>query len=282
MRLAAAQNVTKVLGPLEVAMRNSATLRAAFAYCASNMQACSLAAQISIEEDCKKESALLRLDVKLPESVLDPQAVEHALLLTQQNIMELSGGQKRAREIWFTHEPISPVSTYENYFGAAVKFGQAANGALLPTKDLDGAIPGANPQLYSLATYFIEAHHPAHGSDLSARVSALIEPLLQKGQCTQDDIAAKLGIGTRVLQRRLRDEGRSFESIRDTVRRDLAFRYLTQSDLPLIGIAEMLGYSDTAVLTKSCYRWFSASPRQLRMTGDTHGTPKASPPTGPQ
>jgi AraC-like DNA-binding protein len=282
MRLAAAQDVTNVLGPLEVAMRNSTTLRAAFAYCASNMQACSLAAQISIEDDFEKVHSLLRLDVKLPEYLLDPQAVEHALLLTQQNIVELSGGQSHAREIWFTHEPISSVSTYENYFGVTVKFGQAANGVLLPAGDLDNAIPGADLQLYGLATYFIEAHHPVHESDLSARVSTLIEPLLREGRCTQDDVAAKLGIGARLLQRRLREEGRSFESIRDAVRRNLAFRYLTQSDLPLVGIAERLGYSDTTVLTKSCYRWFSASPRQLRMAGDAHGAPKASPPTGPQ
>jgi AraC-like DNA-binding protein len=194
-----------------------------------------------------------------------PQAVEHALLLTQQNIMELSGGQTRASEIWFAHEPISPLSTYEKYFGTTVKFGQPMNGALLPMKDLDRAIPGADPQLYGLATYFIEAHFPAHEVDLSARVSALIEPLLQQGQCTQDEVAAKLGISPRALQRRLKTEGKSFESIRDAVRRDLALRYLTQSTLPLIRVAEILGYSDTAVLTKSCYRWFSSSPRQLRL-----------------
>jgi AraC-like DNA-binding protein len=282
MRLAAAQDVTKVLGPLEVAMRNSATLRAAFAYCASNMQVCSLAARISIENNFEKEFALLQLDVKLPGFSLDAQAVEHALLLTQQNIVELSGGQSRAREIRFTHEPISPVATYRNYFGATVKFGQTANGALLPNGDLDSIIPGADPQLYGLATYFIDTRHPAHESDLGARVRALIERRLQEGQCTQDDVAAKLGIGARVLQRRLREEGRSFESIRDTARRDLAFRHLTQSDLPLIRVAELLGYSDTAVLAKSCYRWFSASPRRLRMEGNARGAPEASPPTAPQ
>lgn len=265
MRLAAAQEVDEVLGPLEIAMRNSATLRAAFDYCAGNMQACSVAAQISVEEDPAQGAAFLRLDVRLAESLLDPQAVGHALLLTQQNILELSGGRIRAREIWFTHEPIASPAIYEAYFGAAVKFGQRMNGALLPIKDLDSAIPGADPQLYGLATYFIDAHYPANEVHLSARVNALIEPLLQEGRCSKNDVAGELGMSPRTLQRVLKAEGKSFESIRDEVRRNLAWRYLKHSDLPLIRIAELLGYANTSVLTKSSYRWFSASPRRTRM-----------------
>ena len=57
-----------------------------------------------------------------------------------------------------------------------------------------------------------------------------------------------LGIHPRTLQRRLRAENDSFEAIKDSVRRDVALRYLCQSDLPLSRIAEMLGYSETSVL----------------------------------
>jgi AraC-like DNA-binding protein len=76
-----------------------------------------------------------------------------------------------------------------------------------------------------------------------------------------------LGMHARTLQRRLREEGESFESIKDSVRRDLALRYLRQPAMPLIRVAEMLGYSATSMLSRSCYRWFSASPRQLRGKG---------------
>jgi AraC-like DNA-binding protein len=68
----------------------------------------------------------------------------------------------------------------------------------------------------------------------------------------------------RTLQRRLRSEGRSFESIKDEVRRDVALRYLRQGDMPLTRVAEKLGYAETSVLSRSCYRWFEASALQLR------------------
>jgi AraC-like DNA-binding protein len=73
-----------------------------------------------------------------------------------------------------------------------------------------------------------------------------------------------LGMHPRTLQRRLRSEGESVESIKDSVRRDIALRYLTQTSMPLIRVAKALGYSETSALSRSCYRWFALSPRQLR------------------
>ena len=73
-----------------------------------------------------------------------------------------------------------------------------------------------------------------------------------------------LGIHPRALQRRLRAEGESFEAIKDGVRREIALRYLKDASIPLIRVAKMLGYSETSALSRSCYRWFSASPRQVR------------------
>jgi len=134
----------------------------------------------------------------------------------------------------------------------------------LAASELDTAIPGGNPLLHELATCFIDVNYPPNEVDLSARVSILVEQRIQDGQCTLSDIAASLGMQPRTLQRQLKAIGESFEAIRDNVRRDLALRYLKQSDMPLIRISELLGYSDASMLTRSCHRWFAASPRQIR------------------
>jgi AraC-like DNA-binding protein len=99
---------------------------------------------------------------------------------------------------------------------------------------------------------------------LSARVRVLITQHLVEGNCTCKHVAAALGLHPRTLQRRLRQESESFEAIKDSVRRDVALRYLQQPDISLVQVTEMLGYSETSVLSRSCLRWFSASPRRLR------------------
>jgi AraC-like DNA-binding protein len=99
---------------------------------------------------------------------------------------------------------------------------------------------------------------------LSARVRVLITRYLVEGNCSCKRVASALGLHPRTLQRRLRKESESFEAIKDSVRRDVALRYLQQPDISLVRVTEMLGYSETSVLSRSCLRWFSASPRRLR------------------
>jgi AraC-like DNA-binding protein len=264
LRLAAAQEGAKVLGPVQVAMANSNSLGDAFRYCAAHIQAYSSATQIGLERDDKDRRTFMRFEVLLSRLPYQRQVVEHALLLTQHAAHALTRGHAQAQEIWLSHGPLMPHSTYRNYFDATVRFGMPFNGLFFSDRDLDCPLTEADPQLYELATSYIESHFPSVRLTLSTRVRTITARLLAVGQCTNDRVASALDMHPRTLLRRLSEEGESFESIKDSVRRDIALRYLSQSDVPLTRVAELLGYSEASFLSRSCARWFSASPRQLR------------------
>ena len=267
MRLAAvvaAQGATKVLGPLDVAMRNSPTLGDAYRYCADHLDAYSSATRICFEKFPDHPRIFMLFEILLMGGAHQRQIVERTLALTQHGIHAISAGQARAREVWFTHEPAAPLSTYRAHFNATVRFGQSMNGLLFNEQDFALPLPDADPQLYEMATSFIERRFPSSAMPLRTRVRINIARLLVEGNCTQEYVAAALGLHPRTLQRRLRDEGESFEAIRDSVRRDMALRYLQQPDVSLVRVTEILGYSETSVLSRSCVRWFCASPRELR------------------
>ncbi|HWK49524.1 MAG TPA: AraC family transcriptional regulator, partial [Steroidobacter sp.] len=268
MRLAMAQGGLKVLGPLEFAMRNSSTIREAFQYCAAHPQVYSTASQMRFETGHAPDALFLRFEILLQRLPPHAQAIERALLLTQLVALDISRDRIRAREVWFTHDPLAPEERYREYFGVNVRFRQPANGLFFAQSDLDMPIPNVDPQLYELSTDFIEHRFPSTTAPLSTRVRTLIERSLLQGDCSYGSVSATLGMHPRTLQRRLRAENESFESIKDRVRRDIALRYLQQSSLPLIRIARLLGYSETSALSRSCYRWFSVSPRQLRNCAD--------------
>jgi AraC-like DNA-binding protein len=266
MRLAAAQGGVRALGPLGYVMRNSRTVREAFRYCIEYVQDYSTAARTSFEESALEGSIFLHHETFISKHPTHPQTHERALLLTQLSALNMSNDSVRAQEVWFSHGPISPPSTYHAYFGCTVRFGQRMNGLLFADRDLDTPIPKADPQVYELATNYIEQRLPATDSLFGPRIRLIVERLLLEGSCTHNGVASILGIHPRALQRRLRAEGESFEAIKDSVRREIALRYLKQSSMPLIRVARILGYSETSALSRSCYRWFSASPRQLRGT----------------
>ena len=273
MRLAAAQGGVKVLGALGYVMRNSRTVREAFRYCIEYVQVYSTAAQMYFEARPAEGTVFMRVETFVAKQPNHPQTHERALLLTQLSALNISSGRVRAREIWFTHEPLSPLSTYQDYFGCTVLFGQSMNGLLFADDgDLDIPNTDADPQVYELAADYIEHRLPATDALFAPRIRVIVERLLLAGNCTHNGVASILGMHPRALQRRLRAEGESFEAIKDGVRREIALQYLKQASIPLIRVARLLGYSETSALSRSCYRWFCASPRQLRVKYNTPST----------
>jgi AraC-like DNA-binding protein len=264
MRLATAQGGVKVLGPLEFAMRNSRTVREAFRYCADHVQVYSTASHMRIRSGLAPDALFFELEILLGRLPPHPQSIERALLLTHDIALTISQGQVRSREVWMRHEPLARPARYREYFGTEVRFGQPMDGLMFTDQDLDLPIPDPDAQIYELSTDFIENRFPSADAVLSTRVRTIVERLLLEGECTYSSVASMLGMHPRTLQRRLRSEGESVESIKDNARRDIALRYLKQSSVPLIRVAKMLGYSETSTLSRSCYRWFSLSPRQLR------------------
>ena len=60
------------------------------------------------------------------------------------------------------------------------------------------------------------------------------------------DVARELRLSTRTLQRRLTDEGVSFQQLMKEARQELAHHYLLHSSLELNETAYLLGYEDAS------------------------------------
>jgi AraC-like DNA-binding protein len=99
---------------------------------------------------------------------------------------------------------------------------------------------------------------------MHAQVRGVVLQLMGSEACSNTQVAAALHLHPRTLHRRLKAEGRTFQEIKDEVRRDVALYYLQRTDVDLTHIAQRLGYAEHSVLTRSCARWFSASPSRLR------------------
>jgi AraC-like DNA-binding protein len=267
LRLAARQGGVAVLGPLGVAMRNASTVGDAYRYCAAHLQVYSPAVRIELQPDQGGERWKMRFDILLSRLRDRGQAVENALCLTHHAVLLLSSGRFGAREVWFAHERRMPRSAYSRYFEAPVMFGQPVNAVFFNKVDLAQPIRESDPRLYEMASAFIDSRYPPNDGALAPRVRVIVQDLMARGGSANAQVAGMLGMHVRTLQRRLRQEGTNFDQLRDHVRRDLAERHLRDTAMPLSRVAVLLGYSESAVLTRSCQRWFSCSPRELRARG---------------
>ncbi len=267
LRLGMLQGAHKVIGPVGVVMKNSKTVGQALGYCAKHIHAYSLATRVRFSPDRANHKLFVGLEILLESMPQRAQAVEHGLLLAARNLRDISGGAASARAVSFRHPPIADLQTYRDLFGCEVSFGQRFDGLTLFETDLLCEIVAADEQIYEMATSFVDTRFPPATPPMHARVRGLIRQFLGGDECTNERVAAELCMHPRTLQRRLRQEGKSFESIKDDVRRDLALHYLQQTDMALSRITEKLGYAEASVLSRSCDRWFQTSPLQLRRHG---------------
>jgi AraC-like DNA-binding protein len=270
MRLAALQG-SAVFGSMSVVMKNSNTLGEALRYVANHCHAHSLAARVRLEPDRSSGKVFVGHEILLDRLPNKRQAIEQLLLLGHLNAMESTGGRARVREVHFRNQRLSPLATYRRYFGCDIRFDQQEDGLIFHERDLLCPIVDRDAQLYERTTTFIDAHFTQVMPPLHAQVRGIILQFIESETCSKERIAAELHLHPRTLLRRLKAEGQCFEEIKDEVRRDMALGYLQGSDLPLRRIAEKIGYAEHSVLTRSCSRWFAASPREVRARAERCG-----------
>jgi AraC-like DNA-binding protein len=160
-----------------------------------------------------------------------------------------------------------PVSTepYRRAFGCPVRFNQPATRLLLDNADLQARLPSSDPVLFDMHQRAIEARMVRLGNArIGHRVSEAIIRRLHLGEPRREDIASGLAMAERTLQRRLHEEGTSFQQLLDEARRDLAQKYLAEPRYALAQVADLLGFVDQSNFFRAHKRWFGVSPGQYR------------------
>jgi len=271
MRLASLQGGGSVFGAIGIVMKNSKTLGDALEYVKRHSYAHSLAARIDLQVHPVRHDVFVGHDILLDRLPSKGQAIEQVLLLGHLNVMEITGGHARVRKVYFRHRPLSPPSTYRRYFGCSVGFDHHRDGIVFSPRDLTCPIVNPDARAYESVTSFIDTKFDRVSQPMHAQVRGVILEFIGTQHCNNEKVAARLHLHPRTLHRRLRQEGKSFQQVKDDVRRDLALYYLERTDLDLTRVAAKLGYAEHSVLTRSCVRWFSAAPSQLRARAQRSG-----------
>lgn len=101
--------------------------------------------------------------------------------------------------------------------------------------------------------------------------SCLAERIRRHLRCHLDDelpsleqMAETLRLTPQTLRRRLRDEGRGYQSIKDSLRRDAAIALLEHTDLPLQQVALRVGFSEPSAFHRAFKKWTGVAPGEYR------------------
>ncbi len=104
---------------------------------------------------------------------------------------------------------------------------------------------------------------PDGGDSLTSRIRRLLGR-----DCSAwpdlEAVAQGLHISPQTLRRHLREEGSSFQQLKDHLRRDLAIYLLGRAELPIQSIAEQLGFSEPSAFHRAFKKWTGLTPGAYR------------------
>jgi AraC-like DNA-binding protein len=263
LRLAERQDIG-ILGTLAVAMRYSETVGEAMSTASQYLDVYNAAVSFTIGTGDRPGQARLVFKLLPGHYPRWAQLAEHGIGVTWRILSMLSEGRCHLRGVWFPHPAVATEASYQARFDAPLVFGADQAALAITERDLDLPISETIEELHDLVTRYLDSRLPRGRSALTLQVRQAVEALLGTGTCSHQEVARALHMHPRTLQRRLREEGTTFEAIKDEARQDLAQRYLSQPDVPMTQITALLGYREQSALGRSCRRWFDTTPREMR------------------
>jgi AraC-like DNA-binding protein len=155
---------------------------------------------------------------------------------------------------------------YEAHFRCPVKFKSSKNALVFSNADMELPFVTYNPDLLAIVAPHLEAELVQQLADktFTEQAKGILKQLLAGQRPGIQDLARELHVSTRRLQRRLTEQGITFQRLLEEARRELARHYLLHSSRELNETAYLLGYEDANSFFRAFHHWEGTSPAQWR------------------
>ena len=192
------------------------------------------------------------------------QAIELALGALYRLCGALLGAQWKPHSVNFTHAAPANLQDHRRVFRCTLEFDREFNGIVCDSADLDLRMPSADPAMALYVERLIESLPGANFASFASDVRRELFILLPMGQATIEQVARGRGMNVRTLQRRLAESGESFSGTLNSVRSELALRYMDNRNHSLQEVGRLLGFASPSSFTRWFRGEFGTAPRARR------------------
>lgn len=265
LRVAGYQDLD-MLGPVAVAIKNAHTATQALEMTSRYLFFHSRSMEITVVPDPRNDDDVLgvRFGYRDRKQPIPPQSVDLVLLFLHRAMQSVLGEDYGLLSVELPNPLSTSPDQYESLFGAPVTPSTPTAALRVPSTLLNQTITGGDQTVQQLALQYLDQHIPDTRRSLADRTQEVLHQSLDTGTSSLAAVAGMLAVSPRTLQRELAKEGTSFADLRDDVRREVAARLLTTTEIPLYQIASALALGDATTFSQYARRWWGITARELR------------------
>ncbi len=189
-----------------------------------------------------------------------------AMLGSMYNILRsIAGDNFKLKAIYFKHDFLQDKKPFEDFFNCPVFFSADKYEIIFEKEGLCTEFAFANSVLTSTLDEWIEEHlSKCNDVLISYQVQKYLLKHLAYDDIDQNNVADHLNLSPRMLQRKLKEEGVSYTELLDACRQKLAFKLISDENIPLSELTFILGFTDQSNFSRAFKRWSGSTPHQYR------------------
>jgi AraC-like DNA-binding protein len=249
------------LGPVSLLLRHEATIRDIIDAAIEYRRLINEIVHTTLRDDGEHAT----LEWNLIPGLRGTQGVNLLATIAYRVLVDGAGCNWQPDCIHFRHSVPEHIATFKRVFRCPLEFDSSFDGMSCSSASLEAPNEFADPELTVHARRLLNLMPGVrHDDTMTERVRSAIPFLMSDGQAHAEGVARYLGIPLRTLQRRLISEGQPFSTLLNDARRELAARYLSNSNQPITTVAHLTGYSALSSFTRWFTTEFGMSPARWR------------------
>ncbi len=167
----------------------------------------------------------------------------------------------KARRIQFSHaQPSDDIAIYQDILKIKPEFDRPMNSLEFSVLNIENYHDDKSYDLMAALQNLMNAQFP--DASYTERCQHILKCILSLGPPNRENVAKVFNLSISSLQRRLKEEGTSFQAVLLATRMELAHEYLVTQKRRASDTAFLLGYQSASQFFNAFKKWFGLTPLQ--------------------
>ncbi|MGD1850150.1 MAG: helix-turn-helix domain-containing protein [Cyanophyceae cyanobacterium] len=168
----------------------------------------------------------------------------------------------------FANKKDVPLQPYQDFFKAPVSFNTGRNALIFSQEILRRPLQSANAQMFDfIKEHFVELRQKLQKNPCPPALMPLYQSIVDNaahGTYEVPAAAAGANLSLRTAQRLAKQNNTSLQALIDEFRLINSKDFLTNPDINIATVAQLVGYADVRAFRRAFKRWTGLSPKEYR------------------